>query len=327
MEKQPIFKTVDPAQASIQECYKLLVAGVGPRPIALVSTVSKEGINNLSPFSFFNAFGANPPVIAFSPTLRGRDGTAKDTLKNLKEVPECVVHSVPYAIVQQMSLSSTEYPSGVDEFLKSGFTPITSDIVKPKRVLESPFHMECKVMQIISLGDKNASGNLIICEVLKLHINEKIMQDGIIQPDLIDLVGRNSGNFYTRASGQALFEIEKPLSSIGIGVDALPSHIRTSEILSANNLGQLGTASALPSDEEVKEFIQISQNNHLPEEETVGMDNSQYLFHFGMSLFKNDAPKSMALMETAAKRALEDNDLDFALKALLAIPVMKRKNK
>lgn len=195
---------------SATESLKLLLGGVGPRPIALVSTISKEGISNLSPFSFFNAFGSNPPIVAFSPSRRGRDGSFKDTYYNLKETKECVIQAVPYNIVKQVNISSAEYPRGVDEFVESGLTPIDSVVVKPKRVKESPFQMECRLYDLIHLGDKPGSGVLAICEVLVFHVSENVFKDGSIHPDCLDLVGRNGGEFYTRASGAALFELPKP---------------------------------------------------------------------------------------------------------------------
>src|SRR5690606_39340671 len=206
--------------------HRIMLGGIAPRPIALVSTLSEDGIPNLTPFSFFNAFGSNPPIIAFSPARRGRDASLKDTYHNLVRTRECVVHSVTYDMVEQISLASTEYPSEVDEFIKSGLTPIDSDIVKPKRVKESPFQMECRLLQMHSFGDGGASANIAICEVLKFHVAEDIFRNGIIQPDLIDLVARMSANYYCRANGNAIFEVEKPVNKKGIGYDNLPQHIK-----------------------------------------------------------------------------------------------------
>jgi len=192
-----------------QHVYKILTSVVAPRPIALVSTISKNGEHNLAPFSFFNAFGFSPPIVVFSPTRRGRDGTKKDTLRNLEEVPECVVHVVPRSIVEKVNLTSKEWPRGVNELEKVGLTALTSHLVKPVRVKESPVHMECKVQQIVPLGHQAGSGNLVICEVILFHIDEAIYKKGM-HPSNIDLVARNGLSYYTHASGEAIFELEKP---------------------------------------------------------------------------------------------------------------------
>ncbi|MBZ0199467.1 MAG: flavin reductase family protein, partial [Ignavibacteriaceae bacterium] len=244
-----------PSEKKVPEVHQMLLGGIGPRPIALVSTLNKNGQNNLSPFSFYNVFGANPPIIAFSPSRRGHDATLKDTYHNLYETKECVVQSVTYSMVEQISLASTEYPSEVDEFIKSGLTPIDSDLVKPKRVKESPFQMECKLVEIKSYGEGGAAANMAICEVIKFHVAEDIFINGIIQPDLIDLIGRMSGNFYCRAKGSAIFEVEKPIRKKGIGYDAVPMFIKSSHIYSANNLGKFGNTEFIPTSTEVDEFI------------------------------------------------------------------------
>ena len=244
-----------PKELSIPELQRLLQGGVGPRPIALASTISKDGINNLSPFSFFNVFGANPPVIAFSPSRRGRDSSLKDTYLNLMETKECVVQAVTYAMVEQVSLASTEYETGIDEFVKSGLTPIDSDLVKPKRVKESPFQMECKLLDMMSYGESGASANIAICEVIKIHVDEDIFVNGLIHPSKIDLVARMSGNFYCRAFGDAIFEVEKPILKKGIGYDQIPLFIRNSNVYSANNLGKFGNCEIIPSTESVTSFI------------------------------------------------------------------------
>ncbi|MBI2026685.1 MAG: flavin reductase family protein [Deltaproteobacteria bacterium] len=202
-------KSLPVDQLNRQELYQILTSCIAPRPIALVSTISKKGIPNLAPFSFFNAFGFNPPIVVFSPTRRGKDGTKKDTLHNLEEVPQCVVHMVPHRIVEQVNLASKEWAPQVDEFVECSLTSIPSVCVKPPRVKESPVHMECRVNQIISLGDKPGSGNLAICEVLHFHIDETLYENGL-HPDELDLVARNGGAFYTRACKEALFELSKP---------------------------------------------------------------------------------------------------------------------
>ncbi|MCU0365413.1 MAG: flavin reductase family protein [Ignavibacteriaceae bacterium] len=210
----------EPKNLTVLEVHKLLLGGVAPRPIALVSTISKDGINNLSPFSFFNAFGANPPVVAFSPSRRGKDATLKDTYNNLIAVKECVIQAVTHSMVEQVSLASAEYAPDVDEFIKSGLTPIDSDIVKPKRVKESPFQMECQLMEIKSFGEGGASANLAVCEVVKFHVAEELFTNGIIDPLKIDLVARMSGDFYTRA-GSGVFVVEKPIGKKCIGYDQI----------------------------------------------------------------------------------------------------------
>ncbi|KAA3616734.1 MAG: flavin reductase family protein [Calditrichaeota bacterium] len=296
---------------------KFLAGGIAPRPIALVSTIAADGTGNLSPFSYFNTFGANPPMVGFSALRRVRDGSTKDTLNNVQATRECVIHAVSYAMVQQTSLSSTEYDSSVDEFQKSGFTAVNSDVVKPKRVLESPFHMECIVKQIIPLGNDGGSGNLVLCEVVKFHIDKSIFNSDVIEPQLIDLVGRNSANYYTRASGTAVFEVEKPRAKKGIGVDQLPSEIRNSHILSANNLGQLGNIENLPTETEIKHFLDTFEDNNASE--SISEDCKYFtIFRAALSFVNSDSNKVDELIETAAQIALENKDTDFAIKALCA---------
>jgi flavin reductase (DIM6/NTAB) family NADH-FMN oxidoreductase RutF len=231
------------------------LGAVGPRPIAFASTIDKEGNPNLAPFSFFNVFSANPPIAVFSPARSGRTNTTKHTYDNIKEVPEVVINIVNYNMVHQMSLASSEYPKGVDEFTKAGFTKEKSELIRPFRVKESPVQLECKVKEVIELGDQGGAGNLIICEVVLIHIQESILDErGTIDQRKIDLVARMGGNWYCRAYGDALFEIEKPLTTLGIGVDALPTDIRTSNILTGNHLGQLGNVEKLPDETEVNEY-------------------------------------------------------------------------
>lgn len=315
------FKTIDPKISSLKETHNALLGGIAPRPIALVSTISEAGLNNLAPFSFFNAFGANPPYVAFSPSIRGRDGTTKDTLNNLKKIKECVIQAVPFEMVEQVNLASTEYASDIDEFVKSGFTPLDSDLVKPKRVKESPFHMECLVEQIIALGGSNGSGNLVLCRVVKFHVDEKVYKEGIIEPNLIDLVGRNSASFYTRASGDAIFEVSKP-SSLGIGIDQLPEHILKSEVLSANNLAQLGGVKMLPDESSLLNFISSIKMKEISPEQIEVLrlgDNYREIFETGYILADRNKNKGIELIEIAAKKALSKNEVDFALLALLSI--------
>lgn len=239
---------IDPKEIPTAQLHGYLLGSVAPRPIAFVSTVNEDGVRNLSPFSFFNVFSANPPIAIFSPARRVRDNTTKHTLENVMATKECVINVVSYNIVQQMSLSSTEYGDGVDEFIKSGLTPIESELVKSARVAESPVQMECKLKEVVHLGTEGGAGNLVICEVVMMHIDDRILgDDGKIDQHKIDLVSRLGGSWYGRATGSSLFEVPKPLSTLGIGVDALPEEIRTSKVLTGNDLGQLGNVEAIPA--------------------------------------------------------------------------------
>lgn len=238
--------TIDPREIPTPKLHGYLLGAVSPRPICFASTVDKEGLVNLSPYSFFNVFSANPPVMIFSPARRVRDNTTKHTLENVHQTREVVINIVSYDMVQQMSLSSTEYPKEVNEFVKAGFTEIASEVVKPPRVKESPVQFECKVKEIVALGNEGGAGNLVICEVVKLHLNENILdENGRIDPLKIDTVARMGGNWYSRAKS-GLFEVEKPLTTLGIGVDALPEGIRFSKVLSGNDLGMLANVEQLP---------------------------------------------------------------------------------
>lgn len=247
--------TINPKDVGTAKLQGYLQSAIAPRPIAFASTVDKNGNPNLSPFSFFNVFSANPPILVFSPARRGRDNSVKHTLVNCQETKQVVINVVNYDIVQQMSLSSTEYGDGVNEFVKAGLTALPSEVVKPYRVGESPVQMECVVNEIISLGTEGGAGNLIICEVVRIHINESVLDpNGMIDPAKIDLVSRLGGNWYSRAN-QGLFEVEKPLATLGIGVDAIPEFIIESGIFNGNDLGKLGNVEALPSEEEITIFV------------------------------------------------------------------------
>ena len=244
-----------PQDISIAQLQGYLQGAVSPRPIAFASTMDKNGNANLSPFSFFNVFSANPPILIFSPARRIRDNTTKHTLENALETKEVVINIVNYDIVQQMSLSSTEYPKGENEFIKSGLTPIASDLVKPYRVAESPVQFECKVNEIIALGEAGGAGNLIICEVIKIHINPDVLdENGAIDQYKIDLVSRMGGNWYSRAN-QGLFEVPKPITTLGIGVDKIPDFIKKSAVFNGNDLGMLGNIESLPNEEEITTFV------------------------------------------------------------------------
>ncbi len=247
--------TVNPKEVSQQQLHAYLLGAVGPRPIAFASTVDKDGKPNLAPFSFFNVFSSNPPIAIFSPNRAGKTGATKHTHENVKEVPEVVLNIVNYNMVQQMSLSSSPYAKGVDEFVKAGFTKLASQMVKPPRVAEAPITLECKVNQVIEMGEHGGAGNLIICEVLLIHIKEEVLDEkGVIDQKKIDLVARMGGNWYCRAHGDALFEIPKPITTLGIGVDQIPESIRSSKVLTGNDLGQLGSVEHLPTTEEVAEY-------------------------------------------------------------------------
>ncbi|MFB6455753.1 flavin reductase family protein [Chitinophaga sp. Hz27] len=254
---------VNPTDIKTSELHAYLLGAVAPRPICFASTVDADGNPNLSPFSFFNVFGSKPPTLIFSPARRVRDNTVKHTLENIYATREVVINVVNYAMVQQTSLASCEYPAGVNEFAKAGFTPLASEKIRPFRVKESPVQMECIVREIIETGQEGGAGNLVICEPVMLHIHDDILDSkGKIDPHKIDLVARMGGDFYCRASGDAVFEVEKPNTKLGVGVDALPLSIRNSEILTGNNLGQLGNVNEIPvieatfNDDHLKQIVQ-----------------------------------------------------------------------
>lgn len=253
-------KTIDPKELKTQDLQSLLQGAIAPRPIAFASTIDQEGNVNLSPFSFFNLFSANPPVLIFSPSRRVRDNTTKHTLENVLEVPEVVVHIVGYDLVEQMSLASTEYPKGVSEFDKAGLTAVNSDLISPPRVREASVAFECKVLEVKSLGTEGGAGNLVISEILKIHLDERILDEkGIIDPFKLSPVARLGGNWYSKITPDSLFQIPKPLTTFGIGVDQIPAEIRNSGILTGNNLGRLGNVENLPSNAELEAFSQSAE--------------------------------------------------------------------
>ncbi|MDA9262333.1 flavin reductase family protein [bacterium] len=253
--------SIDPKEIPVPKLHHYLLGAVGPRPIAFASTIDKDGNRNLAPFSFFNVFSANPPIMVFSPARSGRTNTTKNTFDNVKEVPEVVINIVNYSIVEQMSLASSPFDSDVDEFVKSGLTPIASDTIKPFRVKESPVQFECKVNEVVELGKEGGAGNLVICEVTKIHINEDVLDEkGAIDQHKIDLVSRMGGNWYCRANSDSMFEIKKPIMTVGIGLDAIPEDIRSSSVLSGNDLGKLGGIEVLPNETDVNDhkLIELS---------------------------------------------------------------------
>ncbi|HAH59857.1 MAG: flavin reductase family protein [Lentimicrobium sp.] len=254
-----MYKTFDATEIAPNAIHRLIVGAIAPRPIAFASTVNAMGQPNLAPFSFFNAFGVNPTTIIFSPARRGRDNTTKHTFENIKEVPEVVINAVTYSMVEQVSLASAEFPQGISEFEKAGFTPLASDKVKPFRVKESPVQWECKVRQVIETGTGGGAANLIICEVVMVHVRADILtDDGNINTSKIDLVGRMGTDYYVRAHGEALFEVEKPYHKPAIGIDALPFSLKNSPLLTGNELGRLGSVEAMPSPGELAEARSIS---------------------------------------------------------------------
>ncbi len=287
--------TIDPKEIPVPKLHQYLLGAVGPRPIAFASTIDEEGRPNLSPFSFFNVFGANPPILIFSPARRGRDNTVKHTYNNSKATGEVVINVVNYDLVQQVSLSSTEYAEGVNEFLKAGLTMVESEVVKPFRVKESPVQFECRINEIVETGSEGGAGNLVICEVLKMHIREDILDEkGYIDQHKIDLVARMGGNWYTRAT-PGMFEVPKPLQTLGIGVDAITEEVRNSRYLTGNDLGKLGNVEKLPTAGEVQDFL--NGNSALSELVKEGNEEKVHL---------------------KAKEYLEENDPTTAWKILLA---------
>jgi len=273
---------------------------IAPRPICFASTIDAEGNINLSPFSFFNMFSTNPPICVFSPSRRVRDNTTKHTLENVLEVKECVINIVNYDMVQQMSLASTEYAKGVNEFEKAGFTMLKSDLVQPPRVAEAPVQFECVVNEVIPLGDSHGAGNLILAEIKRIHISEAILDaEGKIDQQKIDLVARLGGDWYCRVTSDNLFKVAKPLAKLGIGVDRLPQAVRYSKVLTGNDLGMLGNVEVLPGDEEID---LISTNPEVKEvlDATIG-----------------DATNRERELHELAKKFLNNGEVELALKIVL----------
>lgn len=268
-------KSINPKEIEIPKLHRYLLGSIGPRPIAFASTIDSKGNINLAPFSFFNVFSANPPIMIFSPARSGRTNESKDTYNNVKEVPEVVINVVTHEMVHQMSLASSPYDSDVSEFEKAGFTSLESDMITPPRVKESPVQFECKVNEVIELGDQGGAGNLIICEVLRIHLKESLLdQNEMIDQHKIDLVSRMGGNWYCRADKNSMFEIQKPITTCGIGFDALPKDIRNSSILSGNDLGQLAGIEQLPNETDVNEYklLELSELFLSLEEDAVQLE-------------------------------------------------------
>lgn len=248
-------QSFNPTDIPVSKLHGMMLGVIGPRPIAFASTIDENGHPNLAPFSFFNMFSANPPILIFSPARSGLDNSTKHTYENVKVHKEVVVNIVNFSMVQQTSLASTAYPRGVNEFEKAGFTMLASDIVKPFRVKESPAQFECVVKDVVELGTEGGAGNLVICEVVKVHVRADLLDENLhVNQEKIDLVGRMGGAYYCRATGDALFQVAKPILKTGIGVDNIPFDIKNSSILSGNDLGQLGNVEALPNETDVNEY-------------------------------------------------------------------------
>jgi flavin reductase (DIM6/NTAB) family NADH-FMN oxidoreductase RutF len=272
-----MYKTIVPSEVSVGVLQAYMQGAIAPRPIAFASTTDQYGNINLSPFSFFNLFSTKPPILIFSPARRARDNTTKHTLENALEVSEVAINMVNFDLVEQASLASTEYGKGVNEFVKAGLTPLPSVLIKPPRVAESPVSFECKINQIIELGKEGGAGNLIICEVLLMHIKEEILDEkGMISPQKIDLVARLGGDWYCRANHEALFEIPKPILNKGIGIDKLPTHIRNSEVLTGNNLARLANIEYLPTLQDLEQIaipIMQTESKHLAAKQLLEQGN------------------------------------------------------
>jgi len=292
--------SLNPKELPIPQLHGYLLGAVGPRPIAFASTIDEDGNANLAPFSFFNVFSANPPIMIFSPARSGRTNTTKDTYNNVKKIKEVVINVVNYDIVHQMSLASSPFNPNIDEFEKSGFTKLESETIKPFRVAESPVQFECKVNEVIELGNEGGAGNLVICEVTKIHINEAVLdENGKIDQHKIDLVSRMGGNWYCRADKNSMFEIKKPITTVGIGFDAIPEDDLKSTILTGNDLGQLGGIEELPNETDVNEHKLIELSELLMDHE----DNQ---------------PKLELELHLLAQRLLKENKLEEAWRTLLA---------
>ena len=291
-----MFKTFDASETPQSTLHQLILGAISPRPIAFASTVDANGNANLAPFSFFNAFGVNPTTIIFSPARRGRDNTVKHTYENIKQVPEVVINAVTYSMVEQVSLASAEFEKGVNEFEKAGFTAIPSEKVRPFRVKESPVQWECKVRQIIETGEGGGAANLMICEVVMVHVNEDVLDaNGMIDPRKMDLVGRMGGNYYVRAHGDAMFEVEKPLHKPAIGIDALPLSLRNSTILTGNELGRLGSVEFPPTEEELTQARSMEGIGFILEDKSLNTNAKLEKLHLMVRAMLRTDKKRLAL--------------------------------
>jgi flavin reductase (DIM6/NTAB) family NADH-FMN oxidoreductase RutF len=294
------FITFNTKELEIPTLHRHLLGAVGPRPIALASTIDENGVANLAPFSFFNVFSANPPIVVFSPANSGRTADPKDTYFNVKKTPEVVINVVTYEMVQQVNVASCPYPTGTDEFVKSGFTPLKSETVQPFRVAESPVQLECKVLEVKELGTGGAAGNLVICEVTRIHISKNVMDEtGMIDQHKIDLISRMGGPWYCRADKNSMFKLVRPLTVCGVGFDNLPEDILKSTVLTANNLGQLAVIESIPDETLVNDYKLLE------------------LSDFFLSLEQNPEELELAL-HRHAKELLEEDKIEEAWMTLLA---------
>lgn len=293
------FRSFDPTAIEGRDLHSKLLGGIAPRPIAFASTVDKTGKPNLAPFSYFNVFSAKPPILIFSPARRMRGNTTKHTLENVLEVPEVVINLVDFALVHACSLASGDFPAGVSEFEKAGVTPLPSDTVRPFRVAESPVQLECEVLRVDSLGDEGGAGQLVICRIKRMHFRNDVLNEaGQPVPDLLDLVGRCGGNSYVRASGEALFDVPKPLTAPGIGVDALPQEVQQSAVLTGNELAQLGSLLELPDETDVNDFKLLELSDLFME-------------------FEDDGVALERAIHEHAQQLIASGDVASALKAVL----------
>ena len=292
--------SIDLIEMGLPKSHQYLLGAVGPRPICFASTVDEKGQPNLAPFSFFNVFSSNPPIAVFSPSKSGRTGKNKDTYNNVKKIKEVVINLVDYKMVEQMSLASSPYAPEVNEFIKSGFTPVKSEKVKPFRVKEAPIQMECKVVEVKELGDQGGAGNLVICKILKMHIASHVLNENqMIDQEKIDLVARMGGDWYCRTDKNSMFEITKPITTKGIGFDQMPNEILNSNILTGNDLGKLGGIENLPDETSVNDFKLIELSELFIE-------------------LENDAEALEKALHKKAKEFLAQHELDAAWKTLLS---------
>ncbi len=292
--------SIDPKEVSVPKLHHYLLGSIGPRPICFASTIDENGVPNIAPFSFFNVFSANPPIAIFSPARSGRTNTTKDTYNNVKCIPEVVINVVNYDIIHQTSLASSPYPSETSEFEKTGLTPIPSDLVKPARIKESPIHLECKVLEVKELGAEGGAGNLVICEIIKLHISEDVLDENqMVDQEKIDLVARMGGNWYCRTDNNSMFQIEKPITTCGIGYDQIPEEIRNSKVLTGNDIGQLGGIEQLPNETDVNEYKLLTLSELFMQ-------------------YEDDAVTLELELHKRSKKMLEKNKLEEAWLTLLA---------
>lgn len=278
-------RTIIPGTIPTKDLHQYIIGSIGPRPIAFVSTVDEDGKTNLAPYSFFNAFSSNPPILVFSSNRKVSDNTTKDTLKNVRLTGEAVINVVSYPIVRQMALASVEFPYGVSEFEKVGLTAEQSQMVKPPRVKESPVSMECKVQEIITLGDQGGAGHLIICNVLLMHINEAVLDGNRIVPDKIDLVGRLGRAYYVRASGESVFTLYQPVNVQPLGFDGLPKFITHHKMLSGNEIAKIAALESMPNSTD----IELYKNNTV----TSGWNHSDHISTVKKYLADGDPAKAL----------------------------------